>query len=64
MRKIIYPVIVSALFASAALAQPSIYFKWKNMETGKTMCNPDADTSKWEKVGGPYEDPNCSFPSK
>jgi hypothetical protein len=51
----------SLMLASAAFAQPSIYFMWKQTSTGKTMCNPDAPAAGWVKVGGPFSDPNCTI---
>jgi hypothetical protein len=44
-----------------AMAQPSPYFVWKNKTTGATICESEADESKWVKVSGPYEDPTCKF---
>jgi hypothetical protein len=62
-----FALIASALtlaMAGAALAQPSLYYVWKNKDTGKTMCEPQADEATWTKVSGPYSDPNCSLPEK
>ena len=53
-------VLAAALACGAALSQPSTYFLWKHT-SGKTMCNPDSPGSGWVKVGGPFEDSNCSI---
>ncbi|NUZ04549.1 hypothetical protein [Piscinibacter koreensis] len=52
---------IGLMLAGVAFAQPSIYYLWKNNATGKTMCNPDAPAAGWVKVGGPFEDSNCTI---
>jgi hypothetical protein len=51
------------LLCAVSLAQPSIYFLWKN-KAGQTLCNPEAPDASWVKVGGPFQDANCSVPEK
>ncbi|MEF7616750.1 hypothetical protein V4F39_22740 [Aquincola sp. MAHUQ-54] len=50
------------LAGTAAVAQPSIYYLWKNKTSGAKMCEPQAPGPGWEKVGGPFSDENCSIP--
>ncbi len=45
-----------------ATAQPSIYYLWKHQHTGQTACEPEALDANWVKVGGPFQDANCSIP--
>lgn len=52
-----------AAAAVGAAAQPSAYFLWKNVKTGQTMCEPQADQN-WTKVSGPYEDVQCKVLAK
>lgn len=61
MRRKILFLVAAALTAGACIAQPSTYFLWKDA-SGKTMCNPDAPGPGWSKVGGPFEDSNCTIP--
>jgi hypothetical protein len=51
------------LLCAVSLAQPSVYFLWKN-QAGQTLCNPEAPDASWVKVGGPFEDANCSVTAK
>lgn len=54
---------ILAMACGIAAAQPGVYYLWKHNTTGQTMCEPEADKN-WTKVSGPYEDPNCQFPTK
>lgn len=56
-------ILAAALMLSGvAIAQPSIYFLWKHKTSGQTVCNPDAPDANWVKVGGPFQDSNCTIP--
>ena len=45
---------------SAAIAQPSSYYVWKNPATNAKMCDPEPPGPQWVKESGPYSDSNCS----
>ena len=52
----------AALVVGLATAQPSVYYLWKNVQTGKTACEPVAIDANWVKVSETaYQDPNCTI---
>ncbi|MBE0548254.1 MAG: hypothetical protein IH627_11515 [Rubrivivax sp.] len=54
--------VIAISLSWVAAAQPSTYYLWKNTVTGKTACEPESLGVNWIKVGGPFQDANCSIP--
>lgn len=61
MKRTICLAVFALGLAGTVGAQPSIYFKWKNAQTGATMCEPEPPGAQWQKIGGPFSDVNCSI---
>jgi hypothetical protein len=61
MKRIITTAVAIGLVASAAFAQPSQYWVWRDNATGETKCDPESPGKKWVKVSGPFEDSNCTI---
>lgn len=56
-------IIATMMFAGAALAQPTEFFVWENVDTGETVCDVSQPTDgQWIQKSGPYEDPGCQYP--
>lgn len=65
MKKMLTLSTLVALMASGAWAQPGgDWYLWKQTSTGKTTCNQSPVGPGWERVGGPFEDPDCKVPQK
>jgi hypothetical protein len=62
MKSQILTVIFVLLSAGSLSAQPSIYFKWQHNTTKAVVCEPDAPSKDWVRIGGPYQDPDCKYP--
>lgn len=51
--------------AGSLMAQPSVYFKFQHKATKAVICESDPpDTVNWVKVGGPFQDANCTIPER
>ncbi|MEI2418108.1 hypothetical protein V8Z80_18155 [Orrella sp. JC864] len=50
-------------FSAGVLAQPSMYYLWKNPSTGQTVCEPESPGKGWVKVSEQvYQDLECKTP--
>ncbi|SAI65896.1 Uncharacterised protein [Bordetella ansorpii] len=56
--------IAAALAWSAAtVAQPSMYYLWKNSSSGETVCEPESPGKGWVKASEQtYSDIECKVP--
>jgi hypothetical protein len=62
MKRRLSLLLLAAALAGTAIAQPSVYYLFKHKVSGKTICEPEAPDSNWIKVGGAFQDPNCTIP--
>ncbi|GGC71485.1 hypothetical protein [Undibacterium terreum] len=54
---------VLALAASAVLAGPAAYFRWKSKFNNYTICAQTTPGDGWEILSGPFKDAHCSKPA-
>ncbi len=53
---------VISIAVPAAWAQPTVYYLFEQKGTAKKLCDPQAPDESWVRIGGPFEDPNCTIP--
>lgn len=56
-------IVAGLAFSAAAMAQPSMYYLWKNSTTGEVVCEPEEPGQGWVKVDErAYSDSTCKTP--
>lgn len=56
--------LVAMVVAASASAAPAAWHKWRSKHDGELVCAQVSPGKGWERVFGPFRDPQCTLPGK
>jgi hypothetical protein len=62
MKRLVFTLVLLALFCSASIAGTAPWYQWRSKLNAVVVCAQTSPGEGWEKIGGPYKNGRCDIP--